>query len=52
VGQPVEEGSCEALVPEDLCPPLKFQVSGDDHGPRQVAAGAELKEGLASRRAE
>lgn len=52
MGQPVEKGPGETLIPENLCPPLKLQVGGDDHRPGEIAARAELEEGLASRSQE
>jgi len=52
MSQPVEECRSKTLISKDLSPALKLQVGGDDQRPSEVAAGAELKESLASRRSK
>jgi hypothetical protein len=37
---------------KDLCRAFEFQVGGDYHGASEIAAGAELEQGLASRGTE
>lgn len=44
--EPVEQGSSETLVAEDLCPVSEAQVGGDNHGHALVKGRAELEDQL------
>jgi len=52
MSQPVKQCRNEMLITEYLCPSLKLQVGGDYHRAGEVAAGAELEEGLTPRWSE
>ena len=48
MSQPIEKGYGEVFVTEDLCSTLELKVCGDNHGPFEIAARAELEKRVAS----